>query len=85
MSFVTDDVEEIVDMIRDMRLNNEKTGNSVVSVHQSSLPVFISTIKQLLNGEDAYDEVFKYQGKFVHIDFSSNGRDVDVSVELLDN
>jgi len=84
MSFVAEDVEDVVDMIVKMRLNNEVSGSLLTSVHPSSLPIFIPTIKRFLNGEDAYDEVFKYQGKFVHIDLSSNGSDADVSVELLD-
>ncbi len=85
MSFAEEDCREVVELIENMVQENKvKASIMLWSVCCSTIPVFISTIKRLLEGGDAYDEVFSYKGKFVHLDYSVGGssNDLDMFVEI---
>jgi len=85
MSFAEEDCREVVELIESMSQKNQSKASIMLwSICGTTIPVFISTIKRLLDVGDANDEVFSYKGKFVRIEYSVGGssNDLDMFVEI---
>jgi len=85
MSFAEEDCREVVELIESMSQENQNKASIMLwTICCSTIPIFISTVKRMLEGGDAYGEVFTHKGKFVHIDYSVGGapNDLDMFVEI---
>lgn len=85
MSFAEEDCREVVELIESMfQKNQSKASIMLWTICGTTIPIFISTIKRLLDVGDANDEVFSYKGKFVHLNYSVGGSfdDPDMFVEI---